>query len=73
MRLNGYSRIKFATVKEIFNANEQKEQIEEKIKAAEEISKLILENAARREIVCYITEKNARRFHKQREGGVIVG
>jgi hypothetical protein len=58
--------------KEIFNADKQKEQIEEKIKAAEEISKLILENAARREIVCYITEKNARRFHKQREGVIIV-
>ena len=61
MRLNGYSRIKFATVKEIFNANEQKEQIEEKIKAAEEISKLILENAARRKVKSQVSCKSVTR------------
>ena len=73
MGVNSYSRIKFATVKEIFNAINKKEQIEEKIKAAEEITKLIIENAARREIISYITEKNAGHFHKHREGVVIVG
>jgi hypothetical protein len=60
MRLGEYSESKSVRTRDIVDANAQKQQVEEKIRAAEDISNVILENAARREIVAYITERNAR-------------
>ena len=57
MRLQRYNASEFASVKALRDANEQKQRVEEKIRAAEDLSKLVLENAARREIVAYIIDK----------------
>ncbi len=42
-------------------------EVEEKIRAAEELSKLVLENAARREIVAYIIDRNGQRYQNERQ------
>jgi len=59
MKGQRYNGSQFALVKEIRDVNAQKQQVEEKLRAAEELSNLILENAARREIVGYIIDKKA--------------
>ena len=59
MSVERHSGIKSGAVTESREPNVQRQQLEDKIKAVEEISKVILENAARREIVGYIIEKNA--------------
>jgi len=46
MRLQRYNASEFAPVKALRDANEQKQRVEEKIRAAEDLSKLVLENAA---------------------------
>ena len=46
-----------ALVKEMLDASAQRREIEEKIRAAEEKSKLLLEKAARSEIETYIELK----------------
>ena len=57
MRILRDTGLQLALVKEILDVNAQKQQIEIKIRAAEERSKLLLENAARREIEVYIQSK----------------
>ena len=67
MRLQRYNSSEFAPVKTLRDANEQKQRVEEKIRAAEDLSKLVLENAARREIVAYIIDKNGQRYPNERQ------
>ena len=57
MKLQRDTGFQFALVKEILDANAQKQQVEEKIRAAEEWQSLLLENAARREIDVFIEPK----------------
>jgi hypothetical protein len=67
MRLQRYNASEFALVKALRDTNEQKQQLEEKLRAAEELSKVVLENAARREIVAYIIDKNGQRYQNERQ------
>jgi hypothetical protein len=65
MKVQRYNGSEFMFVKEVRDVNVQKQQLEEKIRAADELSNLMLENAARREIVDYIIEKNANFYQCQ--------
>jgi hypothetical protein len=66
MSVRGHRAISFAPSKEIRDdETTQKQYVETKIKAAEEINDVILVNAAQREIVRYITDKNAQRDRGQ--------
>jgi DNA-binding transcriptional MerR regulator len=57
MRLVRDTGFQLALVKEMLDANAERQEIEEKIRAVEERSKLLLENAARRDIDDYIKSK----------------
>ena len=57
MRVQPDTGFQFALVKEVLDANAQKQQVEEKIRAAEEWQKLLLENAARMDINAYVGSK----------------
>ena len=54
MKVQRNSGFQFALVKEILDANAQKQQVEEKIRAAEEWQKLVVDNAARSDIDAYL-------------------
>jgi len=65
MKIQRYNGSEFALVKEVRDVNVQRQQLEEKIRAADELSTVILQNAARRAIVDYIIEKNAKFYQCQ--------
>ena len=72
MRVERHSGIKSGAVRESRDPNAQRQQLEDKIKAVEEISNVILENAARREIVGHIIEKNAKQEQCQDFGIAVL-
>jgi len=61
MSVERHSGIRSGAVTESREPNAQRQQREDKINAVEEISKVILENAARREIVGYLMENKAKK------------
>ena len=66
MSVRGHRTISLGRPTEISNEKAlQKQQVEDKIKAAKEINNVILVNAAQREIVRYIIDKNAQRDRDQ--------
>lgn len=68
MSVRGHRAISFAPSMEIRDdKTTQKQYVEVKIKAAEEVNNIILVNAAQREIVRHITDKNAQRDRDQRQ------
>jgi len=58
--LQPFNRLESQRLRDSSDVNTKKQQLEEKMRAVEEISMVIIENAARREIVAYITDRNAR-------------
>jgi hypothetical protein len=60
MSVERHSGIKSGAVTDSGEPIAERQQLEDKIKAVEEISRIILENAARREIVDYLIEKKAK-------------
>lgn len=60
MGLQRFNRFEFGRPRDITDVSTKKQQLEEKMRAAEEISMVIVENAARREIVAYISKQKRR-------------